>query len=348
MKYFYLLVLGIMLSGNGFSQITVTDADMPAAGDTILYGLSNVSGFDPALTGPTYTWDFSTLLPTSYRADTFLTVFQTPIAYNVIFNPLVANLACINQTPPSFGAGITITGYYDFLKSNSSFYRKEGFGAQINGVATPIKYDNPELYYAFPLNYNNTDSSVSSYGLPIPTYGYFGETISRKYLVDGWGTLIIPYGTFQVLRVKVTINNTDTIYSDAFQIGYTINRPTSYEYYWIPNNLRGHALKVTKSGMNYSAEYLDSTIYTSINNPHLNSSVEIFPNPAETYINVKSNNSENLKSISIKDLSGKLIFEKQLTATECTIPVADIPAGFYIVETSTKQGSKIQKLIIIH
>jgi hypothetical protein len=348
MKTSLLLISTFLIWAVGYTQITVVNSDMPASGDTIYYGISNISGFNPSQTGPAYVWDFSTLSPISHRSDTFLTVFQTPVAYNVIFNFLVANLACINQTPPSLGIGITVTESYDFFKNTSSNYRKAGFGAQINGIPTPIKYDNPELYYTFPLNYNNTDSSTSTYGLTIPTYGYFGQKINRKYFVDGWGTLIIPYGTFQVLRVKTTINISDTIFSESLQFGYTINRPTSYEYYWIANNLHGHALKVSQTGMLYSAEYLDSLYYTSISDSPLNSAIEIFPNPAETFIHIKNCNPESKVLISLIDFSGKLIFEKQLNQSECNINTSDIPAGFYFLKTTSSFGNKIYKLTIIH
>jgi hypothetical protein len=348
MKTTFLFSYLLFFSYSLVAQIAVDQNDMPSSGDTIRYDISNVSSFDPLQTGASFTWDFSTLSALSYRTDTFLTISQTPVVYNVVFNFLVANLACINQTPPTLGVGITLTDYYDFLKKASSNYSKVGFGASINGVTTPIKYDFPELYYAFPLNYNGTDSSTSSYGTTIPSYGYYGQTINRKYIVDGWGTLIIPCGTFPVLRVKTIINITDTIFSESFQMGYNIVRPTAYEYYWIAKKLPGHALKISQSGTVYSAEFLDSLNNMSVNNSDFCSSIKIFPNPASIYFTIQNQGAKSLITISLTDLSGKQVFEKELYETKCVIPVTDIPSGFYLLKMTSKSGSKTEKLAIIH
>lgn len=328
-----------------YTQITVDQNDMPSSGDTIYYGVSGIPGFDPNQTGTAQTWDFSFLIPVTHRSDTILTVFQTPAVYNVVFNPLIANQAYINQTPPSFGGGITISEYYDFFKKSSTYYRKAGFGAMINSVPTPVKYDNPEIHYTFPLNYGTTDSSASSFGITIPGYGYFGQTINHKFFADGWGTLIIPYGTFNTLRVKATINITDTIFSEALQMGTTITRPTSYEYYWIAKNLDGHAIKVTQNGMAYSAEYLDSLSYTGVNNNN-NIAINIFPVPASDYLYVTNNNFD-FTEITVFDITGKTVISQQSNLKFVKIPVNSLKEGVYVLKAETSTGALYRRFSII-
>lgn len=330
-----------------FSQITVDQNDMPASGDTIYYGISNVPGFNPSETGISYFWDFSALSALSHRSDTFLTVYQTPAVYNVIFNPLVANLACINQTPPALGSGLTITDYYDFFKKNSSYYQKVGFGAKINNIPTPVKYDNPEIYYSFPLNYGNSDSSVSSFNLSVPGFGYFGQTINRKYIVDGWGTLTVPFGTFNVLRVKTTINVTDTLYLDTLMFGYTINRPTSNEYYWIANSLQGHVLKISQNGMVYSAEFLDS-LNTSVKTHDVTSSVEIFPCPATSVVSIITPFSGQRTDITVYDIFGKQFKHNTVYNSSYQLGVSELPSGIYFVEIRSESENVTKKLSVIH
>jgi len=323
------IIIFTILFANAYSQITVDQNDMQATGDTIFYGVSNVQGFDPLLTGTNYNWDFTNLNTISNRADTILSVFQTPVAYNVVFNPLIANQAYINQTPPSFGNGITVTDYYDFYKKSSTYYRKAGFGAVINGVPTPVKYDNPEIYYTFPLNYLNSDSSTSSFGMSIPSYGYFGQTINHKFLVDGWGTLAIRYGTFQVLRVKATIDISDTIYYDNLMYGIRFNRPTSYEYYWIAKNLQGHALKISQAGMGYSAEYLDSLSYFGVSEQKLNDDFLIYPNPVIDVITIYNNNFTSNTQIKIFDNFGRVVYSNKLNNKLNQINLLALKQGIY-------------------
>ena len=346
MKLMFLIFSMVFIfTQNIVAQITVGQNDMPSAGDTIYYGTSNVSNFDPLLTGPSYTWDYSNFNALTHRADTFLTIAQTPIVYNVVFNLLIANLACINQSPPSLGVGITVSDYYDFLKKSSSGYKKIGFGASINGINTPVKYDSPELYYTFPLHYNDVDSSTSSYGMTIPTYGYYGQTIKRKYLVDGWGTLIIPYGTFPVLRVKVTLNVSDTIFFENFQFGQNITRPVSYEYYWIANNLNGHALKISKNGMLNTAEYLDSLTYTNVNISHLEPEVKMYPSPATDKVFFDLDGTEY--NISINNLMGEMVFHAKTSDKLFAIKTEQFPVGLYIVEVQNKLHRYTMKLVVI-
>ena len=339
---FQLFCIVFMQSIN--AQITVGQNDMPSAGDTVYYGTSAISNFDPLQTGASFTWDFSDLTALNNRSDTFLTIAQTPVIYNVVFNLLIANLACINQSPPSFGGGITVTDYYDFYKKSSSGYKKIGFGASINGVYTPVKYDFPELYYTFPLNYADADSSVSSYGMSIPSNGYFGQTINRKFNVDGWGILIIPYGTFQVLRVKTTLNITDTIYSETFQFGYNIDRPIAYEYYWIANNLKGHALKISKNGMANTAEFLDSLSYSNINISNIEPLIEVYPNPVndKVYFNL---NGEKYNII-ITNMMGQVVFSATTSEKTTVIETSHYTAGVYCAKIVNKSHYIVKKFIV--
>lgn len=331
----------------GFSvlqaQISITSGDFPTAGDTLHYKVGTNNTFDANVTGTNYTWDFSQVQTNSERADTIISVFQTPAVYNVIFNPLVADLAYINQNPPTLGVGITVTGYYDFYKKASSYYRKAGFGAVINGVPTPVKYNNPELYFKLPLTYGTTDSSISSYGLSIPTYGYYGQTISRKHEADGWGTITTPFGTYNAIRVKETINTTDTIFSSSFNMGYNITRPTSYEYYWLTNGMKSYVAKAYSSGNLYTMEFL----YTpALSVEELNNvSVRIFPNPASTYLTIQSNGNEQM-NFSVLNSIGETVYSAKNVNSTFQIPVKQLPQGLYFLKMETDSKLTISKFII--
>ena len=63
--------------------------------------------------------------------------------------------------------------------------------------------------------------------------GYYGQSGHRVNLVDGWGTLITPFGTFQTLRVISTIDAIDTVYNTSLSAGTNIPRPLKYEFKWL-------------------------------------------------------------------------------------------------------------------
>lgn len=345
MKRLILLFL-IVLSIPTFSQITVTQNHLPTVNDTIHYKSGTFNNFDPNATGTNYTWDFSNVNANNLRADTIISVTQTPVVYNVVFNFLIANQAYINQTPPSMGMGLEVSDYYDFFKKATNYYRKAGFGATINGVQTPVKYDNPELYFKLPLTYGTTDSSVSKYGLPIPGYGYYGQTIKRKHIADGWGTLITPYGTYEAIRVKHVIDIKDTIFSESLNFGYNITRPTSYEYYWLTNsNIRAYAAKVYRNGMFYTIDfYYDPT--TSVDDVKSLSCL-VYPNPASDKLIISSPTNEE-KQLILYDTFGRIIYETTLHTATSEIDVKQLKSGVYIALLRSNQHNKILKIVIQH
>ncbi|NSW45235.1 MAG: T9SS type A sorting domain-containing protein [Bacteroidales bacterium] len=342
MKHLITLIL-LFFFTNIFAQITITQTDLPTVNDTIYYKMGIINNFDSNVTGANVVWDFSQVSFNNQRADTIISVTSTPIVYNVIFNFTIANLAFINQTPPSLGVGITVSDYYDFYKKTSSYYRKAGFGATINGVQTPVKYDYPELYFKLPLTYGTTDSSVSSYGLSIPNYGYYGQTINRKHIADGWGTLITPFGTYNAIRVKETVNITDTIFSESMNFGYTINRPVSYEYYWLANGMKGHVVKITKNGPSNIIEVrYDPLLF--VNNLS-NTDIYVFPNPAanQLFINQLP---EGVKHIALTNILGQVCFNSQSIEKNIMLNISTLPNGIYFIEIKTSKGC-FKKTIVV-
>ena len=329
----------------GYSQITITQNDLPTVNDTIYYKLGTINNFDPNHTGINITWDFSQISLNNQRVDTIIPVTSTPVVYNVIFNFTIANLAFINQTPPSMGVGLTVSDYYDFYKKSSSYYRKAGFGATINSIQTPVKYDNPELYFKLPLTYGTTDSSISSYGLSIPSYGYFGQTISRKHIADGWGTVITPFGSYNAIRVKETLNITDTIFNESMNFGFLIHRPVSYEYYWLTNGMQSYVAKITQNG--------PSNIIEVRYQPQLDVSnqffaeIQVYPNPAENEIFI-DNLPQGTKNIKIMNLFGTIIYEKNIKQNNKRIQVNNFQNGIYVLKIQYDGGIFSKKILIQH
>lgn len=294
------------------SQITINQNDMPNVNDTFRLSTTTIFNFNSNETGANYFWDFSSLSFNSQTVDTFSSVLSTPVAYNVVFNNILdpnrATIANKNPNSPSFIQQVQVTESYDFYKESSAAFTKVGFGAKINDVPTPIKYDVPEKYYKFPLTFGTTDSSISKFGIDVPTFGHFGQTINRKHLADGWGTISTPFGTFDAIRIKTTINIRDTVFYQNYNFGTAINRPAEYEYVWLAKNKGLPVLKIYVRNMTNSVTYLDSLrnnnpvgIYETNNE----SRFKIYPTIIENEYKIQSN--EIINSISIYNCVGELI-----------------------------------------
>lgn len=270
-KVFLTATLLLILAAQLFPQITITKNDMPQPGDLIHYNISySFGGVDYHETGEDFTWDFSGLASFGQEADTFVTVSSTPLLYQAVFNwPFWAPPASIAQRKGDFNLipGLAMTDYIDFFKSTNSSFNFVGFGVTINNLPVPLKFDNPEVVYNFPVTSSSViDSSEAGFSLSIPDMGYFEVQRKRVNMVDGWGTLITPLGTFQTLRLKSIVYSYDSIYIDSISAGYAINTE-EVEYKWLGNGYGRPLLKITESNIRPTrAEYLaDELLPLTIN-----------------------------------------------------------------------------------
>lgn len=306
-----------------FAQITINNADMPNVNDTFRLSTTvNAQGLDPVLTGTNYSWDFSTLVPDSQRVDTFFGVTSTPLGYQLFFNNpfFYPNYAAsyaikgpaldLSQIP--LPVAVTVEDVFIYTKNSSSAYENVGFGANINSLPTSIQNDPIDREYEFPLSYTNgttTTTSNSAFELSVPGLGFYGQDIERITSVDGWGTLVLPNGTYNVLRVKSILNKIDTIHATSpFPIGTTFPRPEEIEYKWLATGTGMPILKmVTNAGVISQIEYQDD-FYAPVGlkeQPKMNN-VVVFPNPTKHHLIIDYNSSivGNLK-INLKDVLGK-------------------------------------------
>jgi len=83
----------------------------------------------------------------------------------------------------------------------------------------------------------------------------------------------------------------------------------------------------------------------------LQSAVTIFPNPAADFFSIKTENPERTKRFSLCDLTGRVLFEKQISVNESTTQIQSggISSGFYLGIFTMKDGSILSKKIqVIH
>lgn len=359
-------IMGVFTSSVLFAQITISSSDMPNAGDSIRVSITNsIGGLDPMLSDTNYVWDFSALTPTAQRFEKFDSPLTFNSPFNLLFNPLNTSYGKNNYTFTTIPLpGVSITAAYDFLKESSSNLKQIGAGYTINGGPIPFLYSSADYIYRFPMNYSNTDSCDYKYGLQIPTIGYYGQTGHRVNLVDGWGTLITPYGTFQTLRVKSAIKAIDTIYATNFGIGSNISRPLKYEFKWLAIGSKVPVLQIDANviGGNLTltnVQYMDSlragVPQVGISeNATDNFNLKIYPNPCmDNFIMNYNLSKSSLVKISISDVLGKtstLISNESQTAGthQNSIKIDDLglSSGVYLLKIQTHESQKIQKIIV--
>lgn len=240
-KLIFISVL-IFIAGTLRAQITITSSDLPSAGDTLRYSV--ISNSDTMITknykktGLNFIWDFSNLKPISQGIDEYKSALQTPYPYFV----------------GKFGLKITdsivlgtykLEDIYNFFGKSASVYTVDGMGVKISGIPVPALYSDKDEIYKLPLTYSTKiDTSTFYFSTIVPglvTYIKAGKRINQ---VDGYGTIITPYGSFDCIRVKTIILETDSVKVSMlpFPIGFPNNQ---VEYKWLAKGMKIPALEVS-------------------------------------------------------------------------------------------------------
>lgn len=273
------------------AQIVIGPNDMPSAGDIIHYRTTTGQGLQPQNTGADYTWDFTQLGQGTAGADTCVSVASTPLLYQFFFNNGIlypehqANYAVKGF---SFGVqGVSLEDVYNYYKKGPTGFRDVGFGATINGLPASVRRQPVDWIHRFPMAYGDQDTSYSTFNITVPTLGHYGQTQWRYNQVDGWGTLLLPGGQeFEVLRVRSTLQQRDTLFVDQFGFGFGINRPNTVEYKWLAQGMDAPVLQITTvAGQSATVRYYYQ-VNVGVADAPADRALPLYPNPADDRLHV--------------------------------------------------------------
>lgn len=338
------------LSFAASAQISIGPADMPSPGDTVRFRNSTTTA-NMTETGGGHTWDFSSLQPGGEGADTAVTVGSTPFLYQFFFNNAILypeNKADLAMRGTNMGMqGVQISDVFNYFKSNSAGYRDVGFGANINGLPTSVRRTPVDWIYRFPMDFGNMDSSASHFEISVPTLGFYGQDQMRRNEVDGWGTLILPTDTFQVLRVKSRLQRTDTLYVNQLGFGISLPEPETIEYKWLAQGMDEPVLQVTTvAGVNTLVRfhYHPSDIPTSVPAASVPPSVHAWPNPAATVLHVEGLASAGLDLVSA---DGRVVMTVAPSmALFHGLDVASLAPGPYLLRS--RSDGTVLRVVVAH
>ena len=260
MKNFYTLLF-CLASALLNAQITISATDMPGVNDTLRYSTGATTGLNATTiasnTGINYTWDFSALTPTDQLLQSFKASTATP--YFLYF----AGMIGYKRADSVVLGPLTQKNVWDFYKNTASKFTIEGTGFTTSGIPLASDYSDPDELYYFPLNYSDIDSGTFNVATSIPTLGSYIQAGKRKNSVDGWGNITTPFGTFNALRIKSVITETDTIKITTpinFSLPFSNNR---IEYKWLAKGIHIPILEIVvgAGGIISSVKYRDQYHY---------------------------------------------------------------------------------------
>jgi hypothetical protein len=348
------LLTPLFFTATCLAQPAIDSTDMPIPGETIERTVvDDLSLIDYETADSNYIWDFSMLDGNVEIADTFIGILNTSLTYIAVFNNPFdqEHKATVASPQPSFQSvpGISIQNMISFYKRTTFYYGQVGYGAEINSIQVPVKFDNADMLYRFPLNFGNVDSSASFYDINIPSFGYNSQERHRVNVVDGWGTLYVPGDTFEVVRVRSDIQIRDSIYVDSLGFGIGFDR-NEIEFKWLAKGYHVPVFQVTKrqggmGGGNEDGLFIDhrppATGIATADKLQFN----VYPNPSRALFNISvpTNDGFNYR---ISDMSGKLLIAGRSDKAELQLDLSGLKQGCYLLQCYVN-GAPCNRLLLL-
>ncbi|MCF8247390.1 MAG: T9SS type A sorting domain-containing protein [Saprospiraceae bacterium] len=304
MKKYYAVIAFVVSTIWLHAQITVTSSTFPAVGDT----LKTATDLDPdgvTITPPggPATWDFTGLAATSKSE----TTFQAASEGSAFADFPNAELVTI-------GAGGQGETYFDI--SATSFNNLGFYGSDPTGglpIQTAFKFSPPVPERRAPLNFIDNSLAETSLNITLPIDSALGAilaqlgvpagladslrirvTASRNDLVDAYGSLTIPGGTYDVLREKSIEYRSTSLDIRLFGLwidvtaqagaGSGLGKDTTIAYNFISNTEKEYIAIVEMDNANsvvQQVEYKDNNVISG-NNDMVAAKPEVLVSPNPT------------------------------------------------------------------
>lgn len=355
----FLKVVGSLLFTTSlFSQIQLTRNDFPHAGDTVRYSRLASSTLDFQATGDAFVWDFTSLVAeTQYRKD-FNSIGISPVQltfgqfapepYRATFYNLNNEIPVdqLNQFLP-----VVLSDLNAYFKVVNDSMTQVGYSIKVNGADVGFQSDTIETLYRFPLS---MDSAYHSVGYTKVDLNPLADFILKQHrerfsVVDGFGTLQTPYTTKEVIRIKHTIYELDSVYQTFFGTGQWFATPmtTTYQYEWWANGEKDALLRVVQTEnqgtlQTRTIEFKDVYLGLDAGIEENAWNVSVYPNPTEDKVIISSEN--YLDRIIFKDLNGKEILSVSPQGTQAEIAIASFPSGIYLMELKSNNATQVRKI----
>lgn len=370
-KIFILLLCSFVFKVNAQTPIILTRADFPrptsssVLPDSVLYTNVPIAGntVDIITTGASTNWNTLPLMNGAKLYQSFLPMSSTPLVFQLAFltcdfaQPLLGNAGLVGNLPIS-----DAYEYYNYASADSRLEIK-GFGANVTIPGQPIAlplpaiYTSPDVIYKFPLAFGNNDSSLSGYSVTIPLGAPIGDIeFKRKQKrvneADGWGSITTPAGTFDVLRVKSSIDRIDSIITVIAPLGF----PSKLvEIKWLGSTKKIPVFQVNGNDLGGNVTPSSITFWGQEPNGILEksniSSIHIFPNPAEFQASIEYSLVSSAKvSILLNNMKGETLAQFHFANQSAglhreLLPLQGLTAGIYQI-TCIANGNMIHTKLL--
>jgi hypothetical protein len=94
-----------------------------------------------------------------------------------------------------------------------------------------------------------------------------------------------------------------------------------------------------------SQEEVEAACLTSVEEVKIGNGITIIPNPANDKITISSSTITSITQLSIFNVNGEKLIERQLTDTETRLDISALPRGVYFVRLQNEKIVEIGKMV---
>lgn len=215
------------------AQPVIGTADLPQGGTTYLRAgaLPPLDQQDFEAGGADLTWDFSGLVATADQETEYFPMSAASLTTQFVFSSADHFTAF---ELPEFGDefSLPISGATVYNEFGNNAYKTIGLGITTEIFDLPVMYEDDEELLPLPFEYGATVDGTSAFEIDLEGILFYSTEQTSDIEVDAWGTLILPGGTYDCLRVKRTYEAFDSVNVAAAEIGFSLPREgTVYEWY---------------------------------------------------------------------------------------------------------------------
>ena len=353
-----LLILPLLFIGmlSASAQISITTADVALPGQVVHQASDTLPTISVGTaSASSQVWNFSSLAQHVHDTLSFMSYASVPNS-----NFTSSNLVIKQGWRANYGYAINSTSSVEQLGVSGIPYIL-GYYVPVTQITTPA-----ETLATFPFTYNstftNTYRSKAKFhyghvpaGAPITVDSIRDHSTTKKtVVVDAWGTLTTPIGTYNVIRSKEKKIIHDTVdvfytllFTSSWHNNYQNTTDSTTTYNWWANGL-GYILATatmdSTSGTIVRRVDWSLSAPVGVGVPELTipNSELVYPNPAENEINFIAD-ATNQKAIQIFDIAGRLIDTITVTNNQTIINTSGYSNGMYMYNVIGKDNSILTK-----
>jgi hypothetical protein len=333
------------------AQITVTSADLPVIGTMVINAVDTITPVSPGNAGTNQLWDFSSLVASRYDTILYLQPQGVPNypnypESNIVYDvkdydcegciPLIANAFVRHETDGMWPEGVE---YQMGMPGGFTLNLHQKWMSDYRMVPLPMNYnDHMEQTVTY-----EAHSAVWFSGVMMDTSKSV-HNVTYTTDVDASGTLITPYNTFQVLRVKEVSVDQYIHYAwtgNGWEVTDQGTDSPNPVYRWYTNDffeVGSCSGDGKSSGSGFT--FFKSETYVGLDEPVKHVLLEISPNPADNMINLRTNS--KIEKIEIINLSGAVVQTENNTTN---IDISRLKPGMYLLKAKSNAGVETGKFI---